>query len=130
MEQFASRLPKAPFANGVEIASPEKGFVLLVPELTRSADIKLNGQLSLRGYAFAIASAYRRDNVAPDLHWQSRQAIMTRLAALFRTWRTTASRVNPRSFRNPRRQHGAEIDISGAERHVYARHIWGVREHD
>jgi hypothetical protein len=64
-------------------------FVLLVPELTRSADIKLNGQLSLRGYAFAIASAYRRDNVAADLHWQSRQAITTRLAPLFRTWRTT-----------------------------------------
>jgi hypothetical protein len=46
MEQFASRLPEAPSAQPKLKGSL---LVLLVPELTRRADIKLNGQLSLRG---------------------------------------------------------------------------------
>jgi hypothetical protein len=60
-----------------------------VPELTRSADIKLNERLSLRGQAKALALRHR--TVSPNVlgpPWQSRQAIIFHLAAWL-IWQNT-----------------------------------------
>jgi hypothetical protein len=55
-----------------------------VPELTRSADIKLNKRLPLRSRANRLRSLYRTLPQRPaSRSWQSRQAIIFRLAALF-----------------------------------------------
>jgi hypothetical protein len=54
-----------------------------VPELTRGAYIKLNARVSLQLNANAIPSSHRTLPHRPDLAWQSRQAIILRLAALF-----------------------------------------------
>jgi hypothetical protein len=51
---------------------------LAVPELTRSADIKPNERISLRRHAEGLSLSHR---TFPDPPWQSRQAIIFRVAA-------------------------------------------------
>jgi hypothetical protein len=58
------------------------GFCLVVPDLTRSADIKLNARVSLRRHRERVVIIYRTIFRRPDPAWQSRQAIIFRLAAL------------------------------------------------
>jgi hypothetical protein len=58
-----------------------RSFCLLVPELTGSADIKLNERVSLRSQRTALCK--RTGNFQhPDPPWQSRRAIIFRSAAL------------------------------------------------
>src|ERR1700676_291191 len=57
--------------------------VFRVPDLTRSTDIKLNSRLSLYLCCRAVSSAHRTLPNVRTYSWQSRQAIIFRLAALF-----------------------------------------------
>jgi hypothetical protein len=56
---------------------------LPVPELTRSSDIQLNEQLSLRAGADALSVIEPDIAQRPGSPWQSRPAIIFHLAALF-----------------------------------------------
>src|ERR1700681_1852341 len=58
-----------------------------VPELTRNASIKLNARVSLRRRPFPLSISHRTISPRPGPPWQSRQAIILRLAALlFASW--------------------------------------------
>jgi hypothetical protein len=56
---------------------------LAVPELTRRADIKLNARVSLRRHLDLVVTYDRTISPRPGPPWQSRRAIIFRLAASF-----------------------------------------------
>jgi len=72
-----------PRPQGCEEATFRRSFCLAVPELTRNADIKLNARISLLRQTKRICLSRRTISPSPEPPWQSRRAIIFRLAALF-----------------------------------------------
>ena len=79
-------------AQSAHIKNPKRGSltwgrtfrnVRRVPELTCSAGIKLNRRLSLLGYLQALQQAPDCPMPVRQSFWQSRQAIIFRVAPLF-----------------------------------------------
>jgi hypothetical protein len=96
---------------------------LIIRELTCSADIKLNERVSLRRHAGALSIPHRTISRGPDPPWQSRQAILFRLAR-FCSENNAAEhfRCNPKShiFRLRAKRVTAYASFSNA---LKARHL-------